>query len=165
MKQWKICVSNSSETYRWNKEVKRKWSRRERIVTGVARALEIDAKLTLKNTDKDLRKWYCKWNGYQEAWAKIQRLRESGQWKFNVGKTELINLFGKCSMWTSHVTPAMKDIHDYRAMVEWLERGEDEDEPFDLALCGELQSRAIILRIWIFGRGKGIWKWGAKRRR
>ena len=59
-------------------------------------------------------------------------------------------------MWTSHVTPAMKDIHDYRAMVEWLERGEDEDEPFDLALCGELQSRATILRIWIFGRGTGI---------
>ena len=98
--------------------------------------MEIDAKITLKNTDKDFREWYCKWNGYQEAWAKIQRLRGSGQWEFNVGKTELINLFGKHSMWTSHVTPAMKDIHDYRVMVEWLEKGEDKDEPSDLAVWG-----------------------------
>ena len=55
------------------------------------------------------------------------------QWEFNVGKTELINLFGKCTIWTTYnVTPAMKDIH--RTMVEWLERGEDEDEPSDLAV-------------------------------
>ena len=98
--------------------------------------MQIDADLTVKNTDKDLRRWYRKWNAYQEAWAKIQKLRGSGQWEFNVGKTELINLFGKRSMWTSYVTPAMKDIHDYRIMVEWLERNEDEDEPSDLAVWG-----------------------------
>ena len=66
----------------------------------------------------------------------IQKLRGSGQWEFNVGKTEPINLFGKCIMWTTYSTPAMKDIHEYRTMLEWLERGEDEDEPSDLAVWG-----------------------------
>ena len=62
----------------------------------------------------------------------ITMCRSKGQWQFNLGKTELINLFGKQSMWNSHVRPAMRDINDYQAMVEWLERAEGDMEPYDL---------------------------------
>src|ERR1700761_2998904 len=63
---------------------------------------------TMANTDKDLRVWYHKYNAYEMTWTQIQALRSKGQWQFNLGKTELINLFGKRSMWNSHVRPAMR---------------------------------------------------------
>ena len=94
----------------------------------------------------------------------IQKLRGSGQWEFNVGKTELINLFGKCTMWTTYVTPAMKDIHEYRTMVEWLERGEDKDELSDLAVWGVAKQSYNFKDLDIWKR-KGDLKVGAKRRR
>ena len=78
----------------------------------------------MANTDKDLRVWYHKYNAYEMAWTQIQALQSKGKWQFNVGKTELINLFGKWSMWNSHVQPAMRNINEYQAMIEWLERAE-----------------------------------------
>ena len=90
----------------------------------------------MTNTDKDLRVWYHKYNAYEMAWTQIQALRSKGQWQFNLGKMELINLFGKRSMWNSHVRPAMRNINDYQAMIEWLERAEDDTEPSDLEVWG-----------------------------
>ena len=102
----------------------------------VAKSLQIDSEMMMTNTDKDLRVWYHKYNAYEMAWTQIQALWSKGQWQFNVGKTELINLFGKRSMWNSHVQPAMRNINEYQVMIEWLERAEDDTEPSDLEVWG-----------------------------
>lgn len=70
---------------------------------GAAIALGIDPLLTHKNTNKDLRLWYRKYNAYQDAWAKLQKLRSQGKWPHKILKTELVNLFGKSAYWNSHI--------------------------------------------------------------
>lgn len=71
---------------------------------GAAIALGVDPLLTHKNTNKDLRLWYRKYNAYQDAWSKLQKLRNLNQWPYKIGRTELVNLFGKGAYWNSHIT-------------------------------------------------------------
>lgn len=71
---------------------------------GAAIALGVDPMLTHKNVDKNLRLWHRKYNAYQDAWAKLQKLRSLNQWPYKIGRTELVNLFGKSAYWNSHIT-------------------------------------------------------------
>ena len=90
------------------------------------------------------------------AWTQIQALQSQGQWQFNLGKTELINLFGKWSMLNSHVQqPAMRNINDYQVMIEWLERAEDETEPSDLEVWG-FNKKSIHLLTWRLGKRRRV---------
>jgi len=77
--------------------------------------------------------WYWKYNAWNEAIAKLEGLKSTNQWTLpEVGRTELINLFAGRAYWHSHIKTAFKDIHNYKLMVEWLERADDADEPSDL---------------------------------
>jgi hypothetical protein len=92
----------------------------------------VDPALTHRN-DSSLRMWYNKYNAWNDAVAKLEELKSANQWTLqDIGRTELINLFAGRSYWHSHVKKAFKDIHNYKPMVEWLERSDDDAEPSDL---------------------------------
>jgi hypothetical protein len=98
----------------------------------IANALEVDPTLTHRN-DSSLRMWYKKYNACNDAAAKLDGLKSANQWTLpDVGHTELINLFAGRAYWHSHIKKAFRDIHNYKLMVEWLERNVDDDEPSDL---------------------------------
>jgi hypothetical protein len=63
----------------------------------------------------------------------LDGLKSANQWTLlDVGHSELINLFAGRAYWHSHIKKAFRDIHNYKLMVEWLERDVDVDEPSDL---------------------------------
>lgn len=110
----------------------------------VANALDIDPTVTLKCDDPEesLRIHYSKWLAYQAAWNRIQTMMNQRQWPYpTVGKTELVNLFGKRGFWGSYVKPAYKDISQFPSMVDWLKRSEDEKEPSDKEVWGVKKNR------------------------
>ena len=97
----------------------------------VANALEVDPSLTYQN-DSSLGMWFKKYNAWNEAVGKLDGLKSANQWTLpGIGRTELISLFSGRAFWHSHIKKAFKDIHNYKLMVEWLERI-DEDEPSDI---------------------------------
>jgi hypothetical protein len=105
----------------------------------VANALNVDPTVTLKCDEpvESLRIHYRKWLAYQDAWNKIQMMMNRRQWQYpKVGKSELVNLFGKRGFWSTYVRQAYKDISQFPSMVEWLKRGEDEKEPSDKEVWG-----------------------------
>ena len=98
----------------------------------VANALEVDSVLTHRN-DSSLRMWYKKYNAWNDVVAKLDGLKSANQWTLpDIGRSELINLFAGRAYWHSHIKKAFKDIHNYKIMVEWLERDSEDDEPSDL---------------------------------
>ena len=102
------------------------------LLVQVVNALEIDPGLTHDN-DKSLRMWYKKFNAWNSAYAKLAEMKNADKWTLpSIGKTELINIFGKRGYWHSHITKAFNDIQKYELMVKWLERGENDTEPSDL---------------------------------
>ncbi|KAF8805712.1 hypothetical protein BYT27DRAFT_7103959 [Phlegmacium glaucopus] len=78
--------------------------------------------------------WYKKYNAWNDAVARLDGLRSANQWTLpDIGRTELINLFSGRAYWHSHIKKGFRDIHNYKLMVEWLERDvDDDDEPSDL---------------------------------
>ena len=98
----------------------------------VAELLEVDPVLTHRN-DPSLRFWYKKYNALNDAVAKMNALKSANEWELaDIGRTELINLFAGRAYWHSHIKKSFMDIHNYKLMVKWLERDENEDEPADL---------------------------------
>ena len=98
----------------------------------VANALEVDPALTHRN-DSSLRMWYEKYNAWNDVVAKLDGLKSANWWTLpDIGHTELINLFAGQAYWHSHIKKAFRDIHNYKLMVEWLERNDDDDGPSDL---------------------------------
>ena len=116
-----------------------------------ANALEVDPALTHRN-DSSLRMWYKKYNAWNDIVVKLEGLKSANQWTLpDIGRTELINLFAGRAYWHSHIKKAFRDIHNYKLMVEWLERNVDDDEPSDL-------------QVWHLEKGNytfkdlGLWK-------
>ena len=114
--------------------------------------MELDPALTYRS-DSTLRMWYKKYNAWNEIFAKLDGLKAANQWTLpDVGCTELINLFAGRAYWHSHITKAFKDIHNYKIMVEWLERDDDEnDRPSDLDVWNLEKSHYTF-------KDLGIWK-------
>lgn len=101
------------------------------LLVQVANALGIDSTLTHR-TDS-LRVWYKKYKAYNEAVATLTQMKIASTWKLaEIGRTELINIFGGRSFWHSHVRSGFGDIQNHKFMVEWLERDEDDEDPSDL---------------------------------
>ena len=116
----------------------------------VANALEVDPALTHRN-DSSLRMWYKKYNALIAAAAKLDELKSANQWTLpDIGQTELINIFAGRAYWHSHIKKAFKDIHNYKLMVEWLER-DDDDDPSDLHVWHSEKSHYTF-------KDLGIWK-------
>lgn len=98
----------------------------------IANALEVDPALTYRS-DSSLRMWYKRYNGWNDAVAKLDGLKAAGQWTLpDVSQTELINLFAGRAYWHSHIKKGFRDIHNYKLMVEWLESDMNDDGPSDL---------------------------------
>lgn len=98
----------------------------------VANALEVNPALTHRN-DSSLAMWYKKYNAWNEAIAKLEQLKSANQWSLpGIGRTELINLFSGRAFWHSHIKKSFKDIQNYRLMVDWLERSNEDEEPSNL---------------------------------
>jgi hypothetical protein len=117
----------------------------------IVNALEVDPILTHRN-DSSLRMWYKKYKAWNDVVAKLDRLKAANQWTLpDIGHTELINIFAGRSYWHSHVKKAFRDIHNYKPMVEWLERDDDDDEPSDLHVWHSEKSYYTF-------KDLGIWK-------
>ena len=117
----------------------------------VASALEIDPALTHR-TDASLRIWYKKYNAYNKAVAKLTQMKTTNIWTLkDIGCTELINVFAGQSFWHSHISSAFGDIQNHKAMVEWLEQEEDDEEPSDLEVW-HLQKSCYTFK------DLGLWK-------
>ena len=117
----------------------------------IADTLEVDPALTHRN-DSSRRTWYKKYNALNVTVAKLDGLKSANQWTLqDIGQTELINLFSGRSYWHSHVKKAFKDIHNYKTMVEWLERNDDDDEPSNLDVWHLEKSHYTF-------KDLGIWK-------
>lgn len=87
----------------------------------VANALGINPALTHR-TNTSLRVWYKKYTAYHEAVARFIKMKAENEWTLaDIGRTEMINIFGGRSYWHSHVSGAFCDIQNYKVMVEWLE--------------------------------------------
>ncbi len=69
----------------------------------------------------------------------------------DIGCTELINVFAGQSFWHSHISSAFGDIQNHKAMVEWLEQEEDDEEPSDLEVW-HLQKSCYTFK------DLGLWK-------
>jgi hypothetical protein len=112
----------------------------------------IDAPLTHRGSNLSLRIWYQKFNAYNDAGAKLAKMKSAGTWPltYSFCLTDLINVFSTRSYWHSHIMPGFKDIHNYPDMVDWLERGEDESTPSDLDVwhCVKTHYSFKDLRIW-----------------
>ena len=95
--------------------------------------------------------WYKKYNAWNDAVAKLDEMKSANQWTLpDIGRTELINIFAKRAYWHSHIMNAFKDIHNYKLMVEWLER-DDDDRPSDLDVWNLEKSHYTF-------KDLGIWK-------
>ena len=117
----------------------------------VANALGVDPALTHRN-DSSLRMWYKKYNAWNVVVAKLDEMKSANQWMLpDIGRTELINLFSGRAYWHSHIKKAFKDIHNYKVMVEWLERDDDHDEPSNLHVWHSEKSNYTF-------KDLGIWK-------
>jgi hypothetical protein len=117
----------------------------------VANALEVDPALIHRN-DPSLRMWYKKYNALIAAVAKLDELKSANQWTLpDIGQTELINLFAGRAYWHSHIKKAFRDIHNYKPMVEWLDKNDDDDEPSDLHVWHSNKSHYTF-------KDLGIWK-------
>ena len=117
----------------------------------IANALEVDPALTHRN-DSSLRMWYKKYNAWNDAVAKLDELKAANQWTLpDIGRTELINLFAGRAYWHSHIKKGFRDIHNYKSMVEWLERKDDDDEPSNLHVWHSEKSHYTF-------KDLGIWK-------
>lgn len=117
----------------------------------IANTLEVDPALTHRH-DSSLRMWYKKYIAWNDAVAKLEELKSSNQWTLpETGQTELINIFSGQSYWHSHIKKAFKDIHNYKLMVEWLERDDDGDEPSDIHVWHSEKTHYTF-------KDLGIWK-------
>jgi hypothetical protein len=96
--------------------------------------------------------WYKKYKAWNDAVAKLDGLRSANQWMLpDIGRSELINLFGGRAYWHSHIKKAFRDIHNYKLMVDWLEMKEDDDEPSDLQVWHVEKSHYTF-------KDLGLWK-------
>jgi hypothetical protein len=117
----------------------------------IANELEVDPALTHRN-DPSLRVWYKKYNALIAAAAKLDELKSANKWTLpDIGQTELINLFAGRAYWHSHIKKAFRDIHNYKLMVCWLERIDDDDDPSDLHVWHSVKSHYTF-------KDLGIWK-------
>jgi hypothetical protein len=117
----------------------------------IANALEVDPALTHRG-DTSLRMWYKKYNAWNDVVVRLDGLKSENQWRLpDVGRTELINLFSGRAYWHSHIKKGFKDIHNYKLMVDWLERGDDDDKPSDLDVWNSEKSHYTF-------KDFGIWK-------